>query len=48
MLWRFDFSILGSTSSSTPSLKFAFVFPPSTFAGSATVRLKAPCEISQR
>ncbi len=46
--WRFAFSIFGSVSSSMPSLKLALALAPSTSAGNVTVRLKAPCVISQR
>ena len=45
---RLDFSILGSVSSSMPSFIEAFAFESSTAAGSSTVRVNAPREISQR
>ena len=45
---RLDFSSLGSVSSSIPSFIEAFAFESSTAAGSSTVRVNAPREISQR
>lgn len=48
MVWRLDFSSLGSVSSSMPSFIDALALESSTSAGRATVRVNAPCEISQR
>lgn len=48
MVRRLDFSTLGSVSSITPSFIAAFAFESSTFAGRSSVRVNAPCEISQR
>lgn len=48
IVWRLDFSRLGSVSSSTPSFIDAFAFESSTSAGSEMTRVNAPCEISQR
>ena len=49
VMWRrFDFSALGSVSSSTPSFIAALALASSTSAGTASVREKAPRVISQR
>lgn len=48
MVRRLDFSTFGKVSSSTPSFIAALAFESSTFAGSSTMRVNAPCEISQR
>jgi hypothetical protein len=48
MVRRLDFSIFGSASSSMPSFIEALPWIRQLPPGSANVREKAPCEISQR